>query len=184
MANCANLIRFMKPICPRGWLQNCWDNIWYLRAKAVVFQFFHASLLWKGPDSHHFIIFPHFYRQPEGMLDPLFVWIHSLVNYVFWATTCTWTFSLSRFCNIKIGCATLTKKQQIFLKCNFLFLYAFVFPGAVSSMEQKYQKARMRENKEKHKTSPYKALLTINFLQKQGSWRQDHHHLMVATWVM
>lgn len=114
----------------------------------------------------------------------LFVWIHSLVNYVFWATTCTWTFSLSRFCNIKIGCATLTKKQQIFLKCGFLFLYAFVFPGAISSMEQKYQKVRMRENKEKHKTSPYKALLAINFLQKQGSWRQDRHHLMVATWVM
>lgn len=53
---CANLIRFVKPICPHGWLQNCWGNIWYLTAEAVVFQLFHASLLQKGPDSHHFIL--------------------------------------------------------------------------------------------------------------------------------
>lgn len=79
-SQCTNLITFLKLICPHGWLQNCWDNIWYLTAKAVVSHFFHASLLQKGPDSHHFIIFPRFYRQPEGMLDPQFVCLDPLIS--------------------------------------------------------------------------------------------------------
>lgn len=113
----------------------------------------------------------------------LFVWIHSLVNYVYWAMMCTWTFCLSRFFNIQISCATPARTATDLSEMWFFYLYAFVFLGAIASVERKYRRARMKEKKAKHRTSPCEVLLTIPLLWSQGSCSRDLGHIMVTIWV-
>lgn len=97
--------------------------------------------------------------------------------------TCTWTFSLSRFFNIQISCATPARKATDHSEMWFFFLYASVFLGAIASMERKYRGAKMKEKKEKQRTSPCEVVLTNPLLWTQGSCSPDRGHIMVTIWV-